>query len=129
MGWVTGALKAVGGFFTGGGGGKIIDAADELYLSDEERQTIDQKDLASARNMQSASGGTGFDILVDCMARLVRPSITLWLMGGLIGWWTFPPIESVSQFHQSLIYLCFTFWFGGRAITKDIPAFLKALKS
>jgi len=128
MSWLTGAVKAVTGFFTGDTGGKIIAAADEMYLSAEERQTIDQKDLDSARRMQSASGNTGFDVLVNCFARMVRPMITFWLMGGLIGWWTFPPIERVSAFHQSLIYLCFTFWFGGRAITKDIPAFLKALK-
>jgi len=125
MGWFTGAMR----FFTGGTGGKIIDAADKLHYSAEERQTTDQKDLASARQMQSQAGNTGFDVLVNCIARLVRPFITFWLMGGLIGWWDFRPIDRISQFHQSLIYLCFTFWFGGRAITKDIPAFLKALKS
>jgi hypothetical protein len=129
MGWLATGFKAVTGFFTGAGGGKIIDAADELYLSAEERQTIDQKDLASARAMQAASGNTGFDVAVNCLSRLVRPVITFWLVGGMMGFYTFPPISSVPPFYQKMIVIVITFWFGGRAIMKDIPGFVKALKS
>lgn len=129
MSWIGGAFKAVTGFFSGNTGARIIDAADELHLSAEERQTIDQKDLASARSMQAASGNTGFDILVNCISRTVRPVATYWLLGGLANFWTLPSISSVDTFYQSLIYLVFTFWFGGRAITQDIPKMLAALRA
>jgi hypothetical protein len=129
MGWLGGAFKTVTGFFTGAGGGKIIDAADELHLSAEERQVLDQKDLASARAMQASSGNTGFDMAVNCLSRLVRPVITFWLVGGMMGFYTFPSIDSVPPFYQKMIVIVITFWFGGRAIMKDIPTFVRALKS
>ena len=129
MSWLTGAVKAVGGFFTGNTGARLIEAADELHLSAEERQTLDQKDLASARAMQSASGNTGFDVLVNCLSRAVRPVITFWLVGGLIGFYEFAPIDRIPPFYQSLIILVLTFWFGGRAVMKDLPTFIKAIKS
>jgi len=122
-----GLLSGIAGFFLKGGAGKIASVADEFVHTEEERTETDQKDLNDARNVQYVSHDSGFDILVDAIIRLMRPGLTIYLIGGLIGWWEFPDIDTIDPFYQNLIYLVFTFHFGGRAIMKDIPAFLKTL--
>lgn len=122
-------LRAIGGWLFGGGGAsKVVDAVDDAILTEQERQQADQKDLESARTMQTATHGTWFDVLVDGMSRLVRPGVTLWLVGGFIGWWTLPRIETISEYWQNVFMLVLTFWFGGRAILKDLPSAIRMMR-
>ena len=118
-----GVLASVGKFFTGGAAGEIVKVGDEFILTAEERMRIDQKDLESARGMQLKGHSSPFDIAVDALSRLVRPVVTFWLMGGLMGFYTFQDIKNIPPFYQSLIVIVLTFWFGGRAIMKDVPKF------
>ena len=120
-------LGAIGGFFLKGGASKIASVADEFVHTAEERTNIDQADLNVARNVQYVSHDSGFDILVDAIIRLIRPGLTIYLIGGLIGWWKLTSINNIEPFYQTLIWLVFTFHFGGRALMKDIPTFLKTL--
>ena len=78
-------LSKVVGWFTGGGKTveKVVDMADKAIDTQQERSERDASDLESARAMQLTSHGTWFDSLVDGLARLVRPGVTLWLVGGL----------------------------------------------
>ena len=119
------------GFFTGGSKAseKVLDVTDKAFDTQQERSERDQQDLSDARAMQISSHGTWFDVLVDGMARLVRPGVTLWLVGGFIGWWTLPRVELISEYWQNVFMLVLTFWFGGRAILKDLPAAIKMMRS
>ena len=111
------------------GGSKGVELVDEAFHTSQERTETDQKDLASARLMQAPSHDSPFDILVDAFARAIRPGVTVWLLGGMSGWWSLPKPHAVDPFWQNIFILVITFWFGGRAIMKDIPKMLAALKA
>jgi hypothetical protein len=114
------------------GGGKtvekVVDIADKAIDTAQERGERDAQDLESARAMQMFSHGTLFDVFVDGMSRLVRPGVTLWLVGGFIGWWPLPRTETVSEYWQNVFLLVITFWFGGRAILKDLPSAIRSMR-
>jgi hypothetical protein len=106
-------------------GGEMID---EAMDTGQERAERDATDTASARAMTAPSHGTWFDALVDGLSRLVRPGVTLWMIGGFIGWWPLPKTEAISEYWQNLFMLVITFWFGGRAILKDLPAAIRSMR-
>lgn len=138
MSWFTKALGAVGSLFGAGGGKtveKTVDIVDKAFYTDQEKATdrasiidVDQKDLASARAMQGTSWGTKFDIVIDGWSRVIRPAFTTWLFGGFAGWWNFPQSDSISPEWVNVGYIVLTFWFGGRAILKDLPEAIKAMR-
>lgn len=123
--------KAAGWLFGGSGGAtaeKALDVADKAFYTEEERSSKDAADLASARAMQSAPTSGRFDSFVDGVSRLVRPGVTLWLCGGFIGWWTLPDVKTISEYWQNVFMIVLTFWFGGRAILKDLPQAIRMLR-
>lgn len=121
-------LTKVAAFFGSGGGKTVADIADKAIHTSQERTETDQKDLESAREMQMSSHGTLFDVLVDGLSRLIRPGVTIWLVGGFVGWWKLPDIEVIDPYWQNIFLLVLTFWFGGRAILKDLPAAIKLIR-
>jgi hypothetical protein len=123
-------FSKLSGWFFGGGKTveKVVDIADKAIDTAQERGERDSQDLESARAMQMFSHGTLFDVFVDGMSRLVRPGVTLWLVGGFIGWWPLPRTETVSEYWQNVFLLVITFWFGGRAILKDLPSAIRSMR-
>lgn len=123
-------LSTVVGFFTGGSktSEKLLDIADKAIDTSQERSERDAKDLDSARALPLNTHDTMFDVLVDGVARLVRPFVTFWLIGGFIGWWVLPRVETISEYWQNIFMLVLTFWFGGRAILKDLPAAINLMR-
>ena len=122
-------LSTIAGLFTGNTGGKVIDQVDKAIYTEQERSETDQKDLQEARGPVAPSHESWFDVLVDGANRLIRPVVTLWLMGGFIGWWKLPSPGSVDPYWQTIFTIILTFWFGGRAILKDLPAAIRAIRS
>jgi len=122
LGWLFGGSPG------GGGADSIMGAIDKAILSKQERFEMDAEDMKSVRAMYSAAGPGFLNQIIDAVNRSVRPLVTYALVGGLMGWWKLPSIDAVAPFYQTLIYLVFTFWFGGRAIMKDVPAMLVAIK-
>lgn len=85
---------------------------------------------ASARAMMLAHHESRIDIVVDAINRLIRPVITIWVMGLLFGWWQ-APIEQWARFPEmvwNIIWTVITFWFGARVIFKDIPSAVRIFK-
>lgn len=122
-------LTKFGSWLFGGGGiEKVADVADKAFHTEQERAEKDQKDLESARAMQLVSHSTIFDVFVDGTARLVRPGVTIWMIGGFIGWWPLPKVENISEYWQNIFLLVITFWFGGRAILKDLPSAIRLMR-
>lgn len=120
--------KLGGWLFGGGGANKIADVADKAFYTEQERADADAKDVTDARAMQQFSHNTWFDVLVDGMSRLVRPGVTLWLVGGFIGWWPLPQPSAIDEYWQNVFMLVLTFWFGGRAILKDLPVAIRLMR-
>jgi len=122
-------LTGVGSWLFGSGGAnKVLDVADKAFYTAQERSEGDAKDLDSARAMVAPSHSSSFDILVDGFARLIRPSFTVWLLGGFCGWWALPKPESIDPYWYSVFTIVVTFWFGGRMILKDLPAALRLMR-
>ena len=120
-------LSRLFSWLVGGSASGVIhaagEAADKLTTSDEERMTAQGAENASARAFAApASHGTLFDVLVDGLNRLPRPVVTGYIFGGIAGWWELPDL---SQFSPEWLYAGGTvlgFWFGGRLLSRDLPA-------
>lgn len=122
LGWLFGGSSG------GGGAGKIVGALDKAIFSKQERFELDAVDMKSVRSMLGTAGPGFVNQLVDAVNHAIRPTITVGLVGGLFGWWVMPDLSNLTPFYQTLVYLVFTFWFGGRAIVKDVPAMLATLR-
>lgn len=90
--------------------------------------------VANARAYDPRSTATGrvaelINVLVDGINRLVRPGVTLGLFGGIAGWWQLPRVGDIDPVILDASYTVLIFWFGGRALFKDLPALLQYLKS
>ncbi len=121
--------KAAAWFFGGGGAETVAKTVDKATYTAEERAGDDAKDLESARAFAGVSNQPGIiNQLVDAANRLIRPGVTLWLCGGFIGWWSMPRADAVSEYWQNIFMIVLTFWFGGRAILKDLPAAIKVMR-
>jgi len=133
MGWASKIFGAV--FGSSQSTEKVLDIADKAFHTDQEKAAesaaavgVDQKDLADARAMQMTAHGSFLDVLVDAWNRAIRPGVTTFLIGGWAGWWSFPAPESIDQFWQNVSLLILTFWFGGRALLKDLPAAIRSMR-
>lgn len=123
-------LSSIVGFFTGGSkaADTVANMAEKAIDTQQERSERDQADLEGARAMPLNTHGTWFDVLVDGTSRLVRPGVTLWLIGGFVGWWTLPKIETIPEYWQNVFMIVLTFWFGARAILKDLPSAIALMR-
>lgn len=89
------------------------------------------KDSQASARAHDTPLSTGFrvaDALVNGINRLIRPGVTIGLIGGYMGWWVLPPPDSVDPEIHGYLTLVLSFWFGGRVITKDVPAAIKYLR-
>jgi len=143
-----GVLASIGkglGMMFGIGGGRdksiVTEVADvvERWAPSEEAKHGMMMDLekvyhqsqASARAHDSPlkSGLPIIDALVNGINRLIRPAVTVGLIGGLFGWWPLPQPNTVDPMYWRYTEIVVTFWFGGRALFKDLPAAIKYLRS
>lgn len=101
----------------------IGDAADKLTTTDEERGAQQVSDNASAR-AYAAPGvhNTWFDVFVDGLNRLPRPVIALYVFGGIAGAWRLADLSRVDPLWLAVGAAVLGFYFGGRFLTKDLPA-------
>jgi hypothetical protein len=136
-------LGKVAKFFIGGAAQGVVDTAGQVadiverFNPGPEKQLEMEQALTetinnttkSAREMALATHNTWFDVLVDGLNRLVRPVITVWLTGGMMGAWVLPTTDQVPKFYQEAFWTVLVFWFGGRAVLKDLPNAIKYVRS
>jgi len=114
-------------------GGGVVETVgktiDNVHYSGQEQAADDLADTNAARAFAApGSGGQGyFNDLVDAFNRLIRPGLTVWLMGGFVGWWPLPRPDMIDPFWLQIFLVVVTFWFGGRVLLKDLPAMIKAI--
>jgi hypothetical protein len=119
---------------------RVADIVERWKPSDEKRHQmymevnrLVQEAQKEARGYDPRSTGGGMfgeitNILVDSVSRLIRPGVTILLVGGVFGWWgihtsTLDPI--VLGWGEAVI----GFWFGARVLFKDIPQLILAVKA
>jgi hypothetical protein len=113
MNWLTSIL----GFFTGKSGAKVAEIADEAVFTSQEKAVEDTKQTMEVLANTS----------IDLVNRLIRPFVTIWLIGGFSGWWKLPDIKEIDPVWFQIFMIVITFWFGGRVLLKDLPAAVAAI--
>ena len=88
----------------------------------------DSYDSARRHDTPMQSGVRWVDAAVNGVNRLIRPWVTITVIGSLFGYWNLPPPQSVEPEYWIMIQIILGFWFGGRLVTKDIPAALGHLR-
>ena len=107
---------------------KWLPGSEKKHEMAEEIQAAVTASVESARAMPLGGTTTWFDSFVNGINRLVRPVITIWLIGGLTEAWTLPSTGDIDPIVLSWIGSIIIFWFGGRALFKDLPSVIKYLK-
>jgi len=114
-------------------GRSVVDVVERFIPSAASIEEDEQKDKAAnaesqadARKMQFKTHESWLDIIIDAWNRAIRPMITTGLIGIWFGWWQAPDLTGLNPFYIQMTMIVFTFWFGGRFVTKDImPAVQK----
>lgn len=102
---------------------------DKATYTQQEKSEDDSKDTADARSFAAPLNipGNIFDSLVDGFNRLIRPGVTTWLIGGFCHWWELPKPKDIDPYWMQVFLIVLTFWFGGRALLKDLPNAVAAI--
>lgn len=107
---------------------EVSDAVDRWLPSETSKHKMSLDDVKagdesqdSARKMVLVSHSGLIDQVVDAMNRLVRPVVTFWIVGGLMGFWDLPRTDYIDPMMMNISWTVITFWFGARMVFKDIP--------
>jgi len=68
------------------------------------------------------------DAIVNGINRLIRPWVTITVLGSLFGYWELPPPDSIDPQYWVMAKIILGFWFGGRMVMKDLPLMVKGLR-
>ena len=109
--------SSVAGLFTGKTVEKVVDMADDAIFTNQEKAETDTKFVTE----------TVANTSIDLFNRLIRPFVTMWLIGGFSGWWILPDTQSIDPVWFQIFMIVITFWFGGRVLLKDLPAAVGAI--
>lgn len=82
---------------------------------------------ARAHDQPMSSGHPVLDSIVNGVNRLIRPWVTITVIGSLFGYWELPPPESIDPQYWTITQIILGFWFGGRFLVKDIPQGIKSM--
>lgn len=133
LSWVTGGVvKAGTAAIT-----EISTVVEKWYPGAEKNHEMAQEIAAMYMKSQESARGHDtpmwsgialLDGMVNGVNRLIRPGVTIGLVGGVMGWWQLPAPEGIDPVYFHFTEITLLFWFGGRALFKDLPAMLKYLK-
>lgn len=120
-------FKKIWGVVFGDAGGGIIQPIADVYKvkAENDGKEIDagERDLETARQFAAPGSAPGMiNILVDAANRIIRPFVTVYVLGGLADWWKLPDLEDKDPLWILAGATILVFWFGGRMLFKDLPA-------
>ena len=138
-----GVFSGIAKFFGGGTAkiatdvaGGIADIVERWKPGEGKRQEMEmevanflEKSISDARkhDVPLNSGIAIIDAIVNGINRLIRPWVTITIIGSLFGYWELPPPESIDPRYWDMGIIILGFWFGGRFLIKDIPQAIKSL--
>jgi len=133
LSWLAGGAAKAGVEVAEGVAGiveKWVPGADKKHEMAKEitDMVMQSQDSARKHDTPMNTGLSLLDGLVNGVNRLIRPGVTIGLIGGIMGWWPLPPPEGINPIYFHFTEMALIFWFGGRALFKDLPAMLKYLK-
>lgn len=82
---------------------------------------------ARAHDQPANSGFPIIDSLVNGVNRIIRPWVTITVLGSLFGYWDLPPPDTIDPQYWAMTKVILIFWFGGRLLIKDIPQGIKSI--
>jgi len=137
-----GILSKIGGFFVGGAATAGVDVATGIAdiverwkpgdakvhgMTVELTKLVEESHADARRHDQPMSAGVKWiDSTVNGINRLVRPWVTITVLGSLFGYWELPPPENIAPQYWVMAQIVLSFWFGGRLVTKDVPQAITA---
>lgn len=95
----------------------MTEGMSEVIASDNDVQRAREMSIAPSHN-------TWFDVLIDGASRLPRPFMAFWVIGILMGFWDGPNFEKIDDKVELWIEYIMGFFFGHRAMARDIPAMI-----
>ena len=114
---------------------RVADVVERWNPGDEKKhqmamdiQKLIGESTASARGMQLHTHDTWVDVIVDGVNRSVRPFVTVALIGNLLGWWAVRT-DHIDPLVMGWTETVLIFWFGGRALLKDLPAAIAYMRA
>jgi hypothetical protein len=138
-----GMFSKIGSFFGGGTAkiatdvaGGIADIVERWNPGEGKKQEMQmevanflEKSIADARKHDQPmnSGIAWIDAVVNGINRLIRPWVTVTVLGSLFGYWELPPPQSIAPQYWDMGLIVLGFWFGGRFLIKDIPQAIKSV--
>lgn len=103
--------------------------AEKRHKIDSEQEEQAQASTASAREHDAPmQGNTWFDTCVNGINRLIRPGVTIYFMLALDGTYVEIKTDHLDATVLMWIGIVIGFWFGGRALLKDLPSAIAYLK-
>ena len=108
---------------------KWAPGAEKKHEMAKEIDQIIATSVADARSMSLGGTHTWFDSLVNGISRLIRPAITIYFMLALDGRIVQISVDSMDPVVLGWVEIVLIFWFGGRALFKDLPSVLKYMKA
>ena len=81
----------------------------------------------SAREMVLPTHDDLFNRIIDGASRAVRPIVTYWIIGGLVGLYQLKS-PSTDPLMMNIVWTVLTFWFGSRMIFKDLPNLIRSFR-
>jgi hypothetical protein len=133
-----GILSKVAGFFGGGvasTAGAVADVVERFAPGETKKHEMGLEDakvveasIQGARAMDLKGHATWFDVLVDGLNRMIRPFAFFSIFGAILGWWELPSPDSIDHRYWVIGMTMITFYFGQRAVMKDLPSALKNIR-
>lgn len=105
---------------------RFIPSAASIAENEQKDKEANAKSQDNARSLKFTSHESWLDIIIDAWNRSIRPMITTGLIGIWFGWWEAPALDDLNPFYIQMTMIVFTFWFGGRFVTKDIMPAIQA---
>lgn len=99
---------------------QVSSGVTEVLTSDDDVQRARELPMATSHS-------TWFDVLIDGISRLPRPVMAFWVMGILFGLWSGPDFDTIDPKVVTWIEYIMGFFFGHRAMARDIPAMVKGI--
>lgn len=100
----------------------------QIDIQDSIAKAVNEARAYDPRTVSTTKFGDTVNVIVDAFCRLIRPVVTVLMVGSVFGWFDIST-KSLDPTVLSWGGLTIGYWFGMRTITQDIPSLIKAVKN
>jgi hypothetical protein len=126
-------LARVGKLFAGGAieaAGGVADIVERWKPGEttKHEMAMDVGKLVDDARAHDVPVGGWLGQIADGLNRLVRPVVTIYILGGLFGMFDVQFSTTIDPWFLAQGEKIIVFWFGGKVLLKDLPAAIKYLR-